>query len=115
MTSIRILLITLTVIFLSSGIQCKKEEELEQELSEILECLKGTPYGEVLSKVIDKHGKQFVKAITTFLGVSNLFMQRLEEVSPKLADAYGDIVASGVGLFNDIADEFKKAGFFGKS
>ncbi|GFV35840.1 hypothetical protein TNCV_2866001 [Trichonephila clavipes] len=115
MTSIRILLITLTVIFLSSGIQCKKEEELQQELAEILECLKGTPFGDDLSKVIDKYGKKLIKAITTGLGVSNLFMQKLEEVSPKLADFYGDRVADAVGVFNDIADEFKKAGFFGKS
>ncbi|GFS53421.1 hypothetical protein TNIN_114231 [Trichonephila inaurata madagascariensis] len=115
MTSIRILLITLAVIFLSSGMQCKKEEELQQELAEILDCLKDTPFGEELSKVIDKHGKQLIKAITTGLGVSNLFMQKLEEVSPKLAEFYGDLVADGVGLFNDVADEFKKAGFFGKS
>ncbi|GFS31809.1 hypothetical protein TNIN_205481, partial [Trichonephila inaurata madagascariensis] len=40
----------------------------------------------------DKHGKQLIKAITTGLGVSNLFMQKLEEVSPKLAMFYGDRV-----------------------
>ncbi|GFU45292.1 RVP domain-containing protein [Nephila pilipes] len=85
------------------------------ELSEILECLESTPLGDVLKGLLERFGKRFVNLVMTGLGVSNLFMERLEEVSPKLADFYSDRVADFISLFNDVADEVKKTGLFGKS